>query len=368
MNRLIEKMKFRTIERQSSAIVPVHKCHLNKCFCHFIPPHVLENLAREGIDEALYGVQQSKLSRERRDTRVNDMAEFTSTEAAGNADRKVYDCKNQWKQRVQVVRGEGDPASGDPAVDDVYEYASTVRDFFKNELNRSSIDDANMDLILNVHYGTNYQNAFWDGDEMTFGDGDGKIFISFTKSLDVMAHELAHGVTQWTANLVYKGQSGALNEHFSDVFGSVITQYAERQTADTADWLIGDEIMGPQLYGEALRSMREPGTAYDNKLMGKDTQPGHMKDYFTGSADNYGVHINSGIPNKAFYLASREIETDKAALIWYNALLKLWPTANFNDAVRIIVDSARLLVRDDKVPRGSPQKIRAAFKAVGLPS
>jgi Zn-dependent metalloprotease len=114
--------------------------------------------------------------------------------------------------------------------------------------------------------------------------------------------------------------------------------------------------------------MKEPGTAYDNDLMGKDSQPAHMKDYFTGSADNYGVHINSGIPNKAFYLVAMDIGTDKAGLIWYTALQKLWSTANFNDAVHVIVNSARDLVKNGNVPNGSPQKVRAAFKAVGLPT
>ncbi|SNQ60462.1 Protease PrtS [Candidatus Methanoperedens nitroreducens] len=353
----------------------VHKCH-----CMFVPPQVLENLARKGIMEAVDSVHQSKLSREKREIRVTAvyeltsrkaaMQEFMSFEAVGTASRQVYDCQNQWKQRVNLIRGEDGSPADDDAANDVYDHAGRVRDYFIDVLGRNSIDDASMDIILNVHYGVKYQNAFWDGDEMTFGDGDGKIFTNFSKSLDVIAHELAHGVTQWTANLAYKGQSGALNEHFSDVFGSVITQHVEGQTADTADWLIGDEIMGPELKGEALRSMLEPGIAYDNELMGKDTQPGHMNDYYKGSADNYGVHINSGIPNKAFYLAATEMNlgTDKAALIWYNALQKLWPTANFNDAVKVIAQSAKDLANEGKVPKGSPQKVRAAFKAVGLPS
>jgi Zn-dependent metalloprotease len=347
----------------------LHKLH-HKCRCLFVPPQILENLARAGIEEALPSIQQSKLSREKRGVRVNNMDEFMSLAAVGVSTRQVYDCQNQWNQRVKLVREEGRPVTGDETTDNAYDYAGKVREYYKNVLNRNSIDNASMNLILNVHFGVKYQNAFWDGDEMTFGDGDDKIFINFAKSLDVVAHELTHGVTQWEANLVYKGQSGALNEHFSDVFGSVITQYVEGQTADTADWLIGDEIMGPELYGEALRSMSEPGTAYDNPLLGKDSQPGHMKDYYSGPADNYGVHINSGIPNKAFYLAAKEMElgTDKAALIWYHALQKLWPTANFNDAVKVIVESARILAKDGKVPKGSPQKVRAAFKAVGLPT
>jgi Zn-dependent metalloprotease len=209
-------------------------------------------------------------------------------------------------------------------------------------------------------------NAFWDGTEMVFGDGDGNIFIDFDRSLDVVAHELTHGVTQYTANLNYDGQSGALNEHFSDAMGSAIQQYFNKEKAEDADWLIGDEIMGPTLYGEALRSMEAPGTAYDNPLMGKDPQPDNMKNYFTGAGDNHGVHINSGIPNRAFYLVSIDIGTDKAALIWYEGLKNLWPTAQFADAVKVLVKAAQTLTKTNTVPKGSTQAVRSAFKQVGL--
>lgn len=340
----------------------------HKCRCLFIPPRVLENLARAGIEQARLSIQQSQQSRVKRSAKVVDMATFTAAPKAGGAKRQVYDCKRTWLQRVNLVRSEGAPASGDDAVNDAYNYAGKVRDYFKKVLGRNSIDNVGMDLILNVHFGLKYMNAFWDGDEMTFGDGDGAIFINFSKSLDVVAHELAHGVTQFTANLEYKSQAGALNEHFSDVFGTAITQHADRQTADDADWLIGNEIMGPDLYGEALRSMKAPGTAYDNSLLGKDPQPDHMNSYYAGPEDNEGVHINSGIPNKAFYLVAMDIGTDKAVLIWYAALQKLWATANFNDAVGVIVDSARLLTKAGQVPVSSPQTVRAAFKAVGLPT
>ena len=341
----------------------------NRCFCSFIPINVLENLARNGIIESVNSINGSKISREKREQRVNNMAELTSTDSGEKAARMVYDCKNKWEQRVKLVLQEGGTSPTDDSVKNAYDFSGKVRDYFMQKHQRKSIDNANMDLILNVHYGVKYQNAFWDGDEMTFGDGDGQIFTDFSKSLDVIAHELTHGVTQWTANLEYEGQSGALNEHFSDVFGTVITQYAEGQTAASADWLIGDEIMGPQLGGEALRSMSEPGTAYDNDLMGKDDQPSHMKDYYNGSEDNHGVHTNSGILNKAFYLAAKEMEigTENAGLIWYDSLQKLWPTAQFNDAVKVIVDSAKDLTNKKKIPKGAPQKIRTAFKEVGLP-
>ncbi|MDH3968226.1 MAG: M4 family metallopeptidase [Rhodospirillales bacterium] len=350
----------------------------HKCNCHYIPPHVLGNMAKKGDpavrQAARTSAQQAKLSREKRGVQAPKVPEMltgiamATAPAPVTAAREVYDCQNKWELRVKLARGEGDPEFGDDDVDTVYGYAETVRGYFA-ELGRNSIDNAGMNLRLNVHVGENYMNAFWDGDEMAFGDGDGQIFTSFAQSLDVMAHEMAHGVTQFTANLDYYSQSGALNEHFSDVFGTAITQYKLNQTVDDADWLIGNEIMGPTLYGEALRSMKAPGTAYDNPLLGKDPQPAHMKDYYNGPNDNRGVHINSGIMNRAFYLAATDqIGTQKAAKIWYHALQNLWPTADFDDAVEIIVESARTLVGDGVVPEGTTQTVRLAFKEVGLPS
>ncbi len=341
--------------------------------CLFVPPHVLDKLAATGIEEARLSVQQSTAQREQRSKVVPNMVGVAATAlgaaapSTGNAKRQVYDCETTMQQRKKLARDEGAVAAADVSVNEVYDSAGQVLEYFKTKLGRNSIDNRGLDLILNVHYGSHYMNAFWDGDEMTFGDGDGVIFVNFGKSLDVVAHELAHGVTQYTAALQYYSQSGALNEHFSDVFGTAITQSFNKQTADNADWLIGDEIMGPDIQGEALRSMREPGTAYDNQLMGKDPQPAHMNDYYNGTDDNRGVHINSGIPNKVFYLVSSDIMTEKATLIWYTALQKLWATATFNDAAQVIAETARLLSKDGKVPPGSAQSVRAAFKEVGLP-
>ena len=345
----------------------------HKCQCHYIPPHVLDQMAKNA-DQAVRQVArtsalQAKASRDKRATRKPEMEQLliaATAASAVSADRKIYDCQHQWQMRVKLARDEGGPATRDDDVNKAYDYAGLVRGYFA-ELNRDSYDNKGSDIILNVNYGVAYMNAFWDGDELTFGDGDGQIFGSFVQSLDVVAHEFAHGVTQFTANLDYFSQSGALNEHFSDVFGTAITQKALKQTHDTADWLIGNEIMGPQLYGEALRSMKAPGTAYDNPLMGQDPQPDHMDDYYAGPGDNQGVHINSGIPNKAFYIVASDIGTQEAARIWYHALQNLWPTANFNDAVAVIVESARILIRDGSIPEGTTQTVRMAFKDVGLP-
>ena len=137
----------------------------------------------------------------------------------------------------------------------------------------------------------------WNGSQMLYGDGDNSIFIDFTKGNDVIGHELTHGVTQYEANLTYSQQLGALNESVSDVFGSLLEQYHLQQTAGDADWLIGQGLLTANVKGIALRSMKAPGTAYDDPVLGKDPQPAHMKDYVNTVSDNGGVHINSGIPN-----------------------------------------------------------------------
>ncbi|MCW2758077.1 MAG: peptidase thermolysin, partial [Nocardioidaceae bacterium] len=163
----------------------------------------------------------------------------------------------------------------------------------------------------------------WDGSQMVFGDGDGQVFGRFTASLSVIGHELSHGVTQYSADLVYEGQPGALNESFSDVVGSCVKQAVAGETAAQADWLIGEGIFLPGVKGKALRSMAAPGTAYDDPRLGKDPQVGSMADYVDTTDDNGGVHLNSGIPNRAFQLAATAIggsSADGAGRIWYAAL------------------------------------------------
>lgn len=343
--------------------------HCDHTFCTIIPPFVLDKMARSRDPEIAERARETRdVSDELREERASRSGpRAAQAEGAGSdAERKVYDSEGQRRQRVTEARVEGGDESGDVDVDTVYDHAGTVRDYLTGELERDSIDGAGMDLILNVHYGDGYNNAFWDGDEMTFGDGDGEIFSSFARSLDVTAHEIFHGVTQHLNGLVYRSQPGALNEHFSDVFGSVISQLANGQTAHDADWLIGDEIMGPDLPGEALRSMKAPGTAYDNEIMGTDPQPAHMDDYFTGEQDNQGVHINSGIPNRAFYLVATDIGTDRAGKIWYRAFQTLGSRADFEDAAAALAVTAGAMTRDHEAPRGATQSIRAAFRDVGI--
>jgi Zn-dependent metalloprotease len=183
---------------------------------------------------------------------------------------------------------------------------------------------------------------------MTFGDGDGdgEVFLRFTRSLDVIGHELGHGVIEDEAGLEYYGQSGALNEHVSDVAGVLVKQYKLNQTADQADWLIGAELRGDEFDGDALRSTKAPGTAFDDALLGKDVQPDHWDGYVRTWEDNGGVHINSGIPNKAFHLLATDLGGNawkRPGRIWFEALRhpRLRTTATFRQFARITHQVAR---------------------------
>ena len=238
--------------------------------------------------------------------------------------RTVYDAKQGEGLPGRTVRAEGDPPVSDPAVNEAYDGLGATFDFFQTAYGRNSIDDEGLHLDATVHYKQRYDNAFWNGQQMVFGDGDGDLFNRFTIAVDVIGHELAHGVTGDEIGLVYLGQSGALNESISDVFGSLVKQFAANQTADQADWLIGAGLLAKGVHGVALRSMKAPGTAYDDaRLGGRDPQPAHLRDYLRTTSDNGGVHTNSGIPNHAFYLAAVALggnAWEQAGHVWYETV------------------------------------------------
>jgi Zn-dependent metalloprotease len=258
--------------------------------------------------------------------------------------RTIYDAKNGESLPGSMVRAEGARVKGSTPVTEAYDYSGDTYKYFKEVHERNSINARGMKLDSTVHYGEDYNNAFWNGEQMVYGDGDGEIFQRFTKCIDVIGHELTHGVTQYEAALEYEGQAGALNESFSDVFGSLVKQYVLKQTVDKADWLIGAGLFSKKVKGVALRSMKDPGTAYDDPTIGKDPQPGHMKNYVNTTSDSGGVHINSGIPNHAFYLAAVEIggyAWEKAGKIWYVTLRdRLGENSDFQDAAIFTFDVA----------------------------
>jgi Zn-dependent metalloprotease len=239
--------------------------------------------------------------------------------------RTIYTARHQQQLPGEIVGTEQKPPTraSDVAAYEAFQGLGSTWDFYFDVYGRQSIDDEGLPLDATVHYGNDYNNAFWNGQQMVFGDGDGELFNRFTIALDVIGHELTHGVNEDEAALVYMFQPGALNESISDVFGSMIKQRKAKQTAAEADWLIGAGLFTSAVNGSALRSMKAPGTAYDDPVLGKDPQPDHMDRYNNTYEDNGGVHINSGIPNKAFYQAAVDMggfAWEKAGRIWYETL------------------------------------------------
>jgi Zn-dependent metalloprotease len=340
-----------------------HSCPI----CCVIPPYVLREVAKNGTpSQQEWAFQSLTLSDRIRGRR--DIASLLPTlTPAGEKRRTIFDAQNGTDLPGKLVRGEGDPPTEDVAVTEAYDGSGSTYDLFSEVFGRNSIDDQGLRLDSTVHFERDYNNAFWDGSQMVYGDGDGEIFERFTKSIDVIGHELTHGVTQYEAALVYRNQPGALNESMSDVFGSLVKQWVLNQTAEEADWIIGEGLFTPNVNGVGLRSMKAPGTAYDDPVLGKDPQPGHMKDIYKGRQDSGGVHINSGIPNRAFYLAAVEIggyAWEKAGQIWYTALRdRLKSQSKFADAAKITIAVAGELYGENSNEQNA---VRNAWKTVGV--
>jgi len=251
--------------------------------------------------------------------------------------RLTYTAKNGqilpgtlWLTEAGPVPGESPDADGLNA----HQFAGDTYDYYSTNYGRDSYDDNGATLIATVHYGSNYQNAFWNGGQMVYGDG-------FASANDVVAHELTHAVTERTANLAYRFQSGALNESFSDVFGAMV---------DDEDWLMGEDLpIG------AIRSLSNPPAFGD---------PGHLDQYKNTCEDNGGVHTNSGIPNKAAYLLSEAVGRPAAGQIFYRTLTYyLTSNSEFNDARAGAIQAAQDLfgAESDEV-----KQTTTAFGAVGL--
>ncbi|MCP3796041.1 M4 family metallopeptidase [Paenibacillus sp. CH40] len=274
-------------------------------------------------------------------TRGNGIVTYTASNRQSIPGTLLTDADNVWN---------------DPAGVDAHAYAAKTYDYYKSKFGRNSIDGRGLQLRSTVHYGSRYNNAFWNGSQMTYGDGDGSTFIAFSGDPDVVGHELTHGVTEYTSNLEYYGESGALNEAFSDIIGNDIQR---------KNWLVGDDIYTPNIAGDALRSMSNP-TLYD--------QPDHYSDLYTGSSDNGGVHTNSGIINKAYYLlaqggtfhgvAVNGIGRDAAVQIYYSAFTNyLTSSSDFSNARAAVIQAA-----NDLYGANSAQATAAAksFDAVGV--
>jgi Zn-dependent metalloprotease len=342
----------------------------------FIPPHVLQNIATKGTErQKNLAISTLKASEQMRGQR-QALADFTAAAfrvTAGAKERIVYDAKYGSNLPGTVVRKEGDPAVADVAVNEAYDGSGVTYDLYKEIFQRNSIDGNGMRLDSTVHYQKGYDNAFWDGEQMVYGDGDEdqpvseRLFNRFTIALDVIGHELTHGVTQFEAKLTYSQQPGALNESMSDVFGSLVKQYKLGQTATEADWIIGAGLLTSNVNGVGIRSMKAPGTAYDDPLLGKDPQPAHMDQYVNTASDNGGVHINSGIPNRAFYVVATELggyAWAKAGQIWYVTLKnKLTSNSKFQDCANLTFQTAAELFGAGSLEQ---QAVKNGWATVGI--
>ena len=333
-------------------------CNSAEYLCTILPPHILTKLCESDRHRAR-ALRTITLTEQARGRRAI-LGAMLAAVPAGTLRRTIFDAQNTENLPGKLVRGEGDAATDDVAVTEAYDYSGNTYDFYEKIFGRNSVDDKGQRLDSSVHYGQQYDNAFWDGRQMIYGDGDGELFNRFTLALDVIGHELTHGVTQHEANLTYSGQSGALNESISDVFGIQVKQFALKQTVAQSDWLIGADIVGPALK-PALRSMKAPGTANPH-----DSQPADMDHYIPGG----DVHVNSGIPNKAFYVVATTLggkAWDAAGRIWYATLTdqRLQPGATFQDFARLTIASANRLFGQNSA---QTQAVKAGWDAVKVPS
>jgi len=355
-------------------MTPKHRC--TPTHCTILPPHILRAVSRNGSDSqreaALRTIAQDTTFRALRAAGGLSLDPAALAQgahvAAAAKKRTIYDAQGSESLPGKLVRAEGAPKMKDAAVDEAYDGFGATFDFYQDCYGRNSIDDEGLALDGTVHYGRYYDNAFWDGRRMVFGDGDGQLFNRFTISLDIIGHELTHGVTQDEAGLAYLFQPGALNESISDVFGSLVRQKVLKQTASQADWLIGAGLFTPNVQGQALRSMKAPGTAYNDPVLGQDPQPAHMNNFVHTYEDNGGVHINSGIPNHAFFLVATGIggyAWERAGLIWYETLRdsRIRQNTGFGRFARLTLNAADKLFG---VGSAEHEIVQGAWAQVGI--
>ncbi|GKZ38491.1 translation initiation factor 3 subunit b [Aspergillus brasiliensis] len=357
--------------------------------CAFIQPQLLQHIsnshsapskARRAAIRTLTLTNEIHHARLSSSSSTSPSISFTPHAQA----RDIYDCRNKRGLPGLLVRTESSsgPTTQDDTVNYVYNSFGIFLRFLSSVLGRRSIDNDNLRLIGCLHYDKHLDNAFWNGQEIIFGDGDGVYFAGFPKSLDVVVHELMHGVTDHTAGLLYEGQSGALSESISDVFACVVAQWWRGQGVEEADWVVGRGVCvwpkGKKGSGGGsgtsagdmgmmgLRSLKAPGTAYDDPVFGRDAQPSHMKGFVYTEEDNGGVHCNSGIPSHAFYLCALGFggrSWERAAVVWYRALLdpRVEPNCSFERFACVTVDIAEVVFGVE-----AGEMVRRAWVAVGV--
>lgn len=268
--------------------------------------------------------------------------------------RSTFTANNGAALPGTLRRAEGAPATGDQPVDWAHDNAGFTYDYYANEQGRDSWDGNGAAIVSTAHYSSNFDNAFWDGTQMVYGDG-GFFFTPLSEALDVVGHELTHAVTERTAGLIYSGESGGLNEALSDIFGATIESFSRGWTVDARTWMIGELITRP-VAGDALRFMDDP------------TRDGISIDNYADYTNGIDVHFSSGIANKAFFLTATDpaLGIEDAADVWYRALVfYMTPSTTFPQAREAAVQAAT-----DLFGAGSSQvaAVEAAWEEVGVAS
>ena len=349
--------------------------HCCDAVCTIIPPHILDKML-DSKDKKIQKIalrtmkfdNYVRMDRISKASEIRTMRDVAPVQIVEEKNIEVYNAKNMESLPGELAREVGSEAVNDPAIDEAFSAIDGTYIVYKDKFGRNSLDNCGMKIIATVHFGEKYNNAFWNGSQIVFGDGDEIIFTRFTADPDIMGHELAHGVTQFSGGLIYRYQSGALNESYSDVFGIMVKQYMLDQTVEQSDWLVGANCLIGEKY--ALRSMKAPGTGYvDHPQIGTDPQPATMDDYkeLDPWEDNGGVHINSGIPNYAFYITAMELggyAWEKAGVIWYKALPRLSRNANFEEAANKIIAVAAEEYGDDSAEHKAVIKGWKAAKVI----
>jgi len=340
-----------------------------KCMCSIIPSNVLKRFAR---DKKLSASSRRRFAeaaahethwRKLRELNAAAFARAQLTLSAGESISAVpavtvFDCATGTALPGSPVPNPG--ASSDPTAKRTFVETTAVAKFYKTLFGRNSIDNLGMTLQSSVHYGVKYNNAYWNGSQMVYGDGDSNIFVDFTKARDVIGHELTHGVTQYTAQLAYADEPGGLNESMSDVFGSMFRQWRSNQTVNQADWLIGKEIMGPAALARGYTCLRDMANPAAQHCLAP--QPTHYSQYRAGM----DPHSSSGIPNLAFCRAAMTIGGKSwivAGRIWYKALTGFGPSPNLS--------MAKFAARTRSIARATRKTavitaINKAWQSVGL--
>jgi Zn-dependent metalloprotease len=344
-----------------------------RCTCHIVPQKVLKRFAEDtsfSDEQRKHFADTMKIDVELRKlrtqagklTRVANLvaAPMGLTAAAAPPAITVFDCNHsQTPPGAQVA----DPANAaDATAKRAFVETSSVAAFYLQVFGRNSIDDAGMSMVSSIHFGTGYPNAFWNGSQMTYGDGDGSLFIDFTLGNDVIAHELTHGVTQHSLQLSYVNEAGGLNESLSDCFGSMFRQWEAKQDVTQADWMIGKDVVGPGATAKGYTCLRDLSDPAGSHCLG--AQQVKFSQYKAGM----DPHESSGIPNLAFYTIAKAVggnSWDKVGQIWYKAMTGFDPTPAmkmkaFADRTRSV---AAQLNPGDAAVAGA---VDAGWKSVGL--